>query len=248
MRALNIKEHKTNLTNILIDIYKDSLLGSVLGFKGGTAAMLFYDLPRFSVDLDFDLLQKCDENSSELDKIVENMTNLLSRKYTIKDQSRKYNTLFWLVSYGKFLANIKVEISTRDVTLNHYNLKPFYGVNIKVMDIGDMISHKMIALMDRKIVANRDLFDVHYFLSSSYVNTINYNIVKDRTGKEVLDFYKDLYNFVENLDSSTILNGLGEVLDESQKDWAKAKLKIELLGLIERQIDINSNSKMYTRV
>jgi predicted nucleotidyltransferase component of viral defense system len=242
MRALNVKEHKTNLTNILIDIYKDSILGPVLGFKGGTAAMLFYDLPRFSVDLDFDLIADYKEDSEELESFVGNMTDLLSKKYMIKDQSVKYNTLFWLVSYGKGLANIKVEVSTRDTTLNHYSLKPFYGVSVKVMDVGDMIAHKLVALMDRNVRANRDLFDAHYFLSTSYVNEINYEIIKDRTDKDPVGFYKDLYNFVDNINTSTILSGLGEVLDRSQKDWAKAKLKKELLGLIERQIEVLDNS------
>ena len=242
MRALNIKEHKTNLTNILIEIYKDATLGSVLGFKGGTAAKLFYDLPRFSVDLDFDLIADYKEGSKELESFVGNMTDLLSKKYMLKDQSVKYNTLFWLVSYGKGLANIKVEVSTRDTSLNHYSLKPFYGVSVKVMDVGDMVAHKMIALMERNIMANRDLFDVHYFLSTSYVNEINYEIIKDRTGKDPIGFYKDLYNFVDNINSSTVLNGLGEVLDRSQKDWMKAKLKTELLGLIERQIEVLDNN------
>jgi predicted nucleotidyltransferase component of viral defense system len=238
MKALDIKEHKINLTNILIDIYKDTLLGSVLGFKGGTAAALFYNLPRFSVDLDFDLIADYKEGSKEMKDFVNNMSNLLSKKYSIKDQSIKYNTLFWLVSYGKGLANIKIEVSTRDTSLNHYTLKSLYGVNVKVMDIGDMIAHKMIALMDRKILANRDLFDVHYFLSTSYANDINYEIIKNRTGKDPVEFYKELYEFVSNVDNSTILNGLGEVLDKGQKDWVKAKLKEELLGLIERQIDM----------
>jgi predicted nucleotidyltransferase component of viral defense system len=242
MKALNIKEHKTNLTNILIDIYKVSILGPVLGFKGGTAAMLFYELPRFSVDLDFDLIADYKEGSKELENFLNNMTDLLSKKYTIKDRSVKYNTLFWLVSYGEGLANIKVEVSTRGTTLNHYSLRPFYGVNIKVMDIGDMIAHKMVALMERNIMANRDLFDAHYFLSTSYVNEINYEIIKDRTDKDPVDFYKDLYKFVDNINPSTILSGLGEVLNQSQKDWVKAKLKKELLGLIKRQIEVLDNS------
>jgi predicted nucleotidyltransferase component of viral defense system len=241
MRALNIKEHKTNLTNILIDIYKDSTLGPVLGFKGGTAGMLFYNLPRFSVDLDFDLIPSYKEGSKELESFVGNMTDLLSKKYTIKDQSVKYNTLFWLVSYGEGLANIKIEVSTRDVSLNHYSLKPFYGVSVKVIDVGDMVAHKMVALMERNITANRDLFDTHYFLSTSYVNEINYEIIKDRTGKDPVDFYRDLYEFVNNINPSTILNGLGEILDRSQKDWVKAKLKTELLGLIKRQIEVFSS-------
>jgi predicted nucleotidyltransferase component of viral defense system len=31
-------------------------IASSLGFKGGTALMFFYDLPRFSIDPDFNLL------------------------------------------------------------------------------------------------------------------------------------------------------------------------------------------------
>ncbi len=241
MKALDIKKHKTNLINILIDIYKDSTVGPVLGFKGGSAAMLFYCLERLSVDLDFDLIADYKKDSKELESFISHMTNLLSKKYTIKDQSEKYNTLFWLVSYGEGLTNIKVEVSTRDTTFNHYSLKPFYGVSVKVMDVGDMIAHKMVALMNRNVMANRDLFDVHYFLSSTYVNEINYEIIKDRTGKDPVNFYKDLYKFVDNINSSTILNGLGEILDRSQKDWMKAKLKEELLGLIERQIEVLSS-------
>lgn len=50
--------HRTVLLQILKDIYTDSSLGPILGFKGGTAANLFYGLGRFSVDLDFDLLEQ----------------------------------------------------------------------------------------------------------------------------------------------------------------------------------------------
>jgi len=94
---MDITKHKLNLTNILLDIYKDSLLSKSLGFKGGTAALLFYNLPRFSVDLDFDYVGE----KNEIKLVTERMGDLLGGKYEIKDQSTKYNTLFWLVSYQK---------------------------------------------------------------------------------------------------------------------------------------------------
>jgi predicted nucleotidyltransferase component of viral defense system len=53
---VDINKHKFFLFQILKDIYEDRELAVVLGFKGGTALMFFYDLPRFSVDLDFNLL------------------------------------------------------------------------------------------------------------------------------------------------------------------------------------------------
>lgn len=238
MKALQITKHKTNLTNILMDIYKDSLLGPVLGFKGGTAAMLFYNLPRFSTDLDFDLTAKYKKDSEELKKIVERMTKVLSTKYDIQDQSEKYNTLFWLVSYGFGLAKIKIEVSTRDIPHNHYELKSLYGVKIKTLQIKDMVAHKMVAIIDRKSLANRDLFDVHYFLSTPYATEINYDVIRHRTGKNPQDFYKDLYYFLGKIDPKSVLSGLGEVLSKSQKDWAKTKLIEELRGLVERQMEI----------
>ena len=55
---LDIATHKTVLFQILKDIYADTTLSPFLGFKGGTAALMFYGLNRFSVDLDFDLLDE----------------------------------------------------------------------------------------------------------------------------------------------------------------------------------------------
>ena len=60
--VLNISTHKTILFQILKDIYSDTLISPFLGFKGGTAALLFYKLGRFSVDLDFDLLGESKED------------------------------------------------------------------------------------------------------------------------------------------------------------------------------------------
>ncbi len=55
---VDISKHKFLLVRILKDIYSDVAISSYLGFKGGTALMLFYGLPRFSVDLDFNIIKK----------------------------------------------------------------------------------------------------------------------------------------------------------------------------------------------
>jgi len=238
MKALESAIHKIHLTNILLDIYKDDVLSPVLGFKGGTAALFFYHLPRFSVDLNFDLITPYQKDSLQIQKIIDRITNMVSQKYTILDQSKKYNTLFWLASYGTGLSHIKIEVSTRDVSDNHYNFIPFYGATICVMDIGDMIAHKLVAVMDRKHPANRDLFDIHYFLSSPVATETNYAIITAKTGKSPKEFYKTLLNFVRNVNPNQILSGLGELLSESQKKRIKIKLLIELQGLIQRQIDM----------
>lgn len=239
MKALQIRKHKTNLTNLLLDIYKDGNLGSLLGFKGGTAAMLFYDLPRFSTDLDFDLVLDLDQDSSEYKYLLENISDILSSRGEIKDHSYKYNTLFWLFDYGSGYTNIKVEISTRDNSYNKYQIKELYGIRVRTIEVGGMIAHKLVAIQERPVLANRDLFDAHYFLNSKYVTSIDNNVIKIRTGLSPKDFYISLLLFINTVKPDSILSGLGEVLGDGQKDWAKAKLIEELKSSIKLMIDIS---------
>ncbi|MDD4026900.1 MAG: hypothetical protein PHO75_01760 [Candidatus Shapirobacteria bacterium] len=75
-------------------------------------------------------------------------------------------------------------------------------------------------------------------MSSQYAGEINYKIIKHRTGKEAKEFYVFLLKFLDKINQKSVLAGLGEVLTDSQKDWAKAKLISELKGLVKRQIDL----------
>jgi len=59
---IDLNKHRFYLVRILKDIYSDIELANNLGFKGGTALMLFYDLPRISVDPDFNLIDSGNEN------------------------------------------------------------------------------------------------------------------------------------------------------------------------------------------
>ena len=70
--------HKLVMIKILKGLYSDLSLGSLLGFKGGTALYLLYNLPRFSVDLDFDLLDgtKRDLVFSKVSGIVSKFTKV----------------------------------------------------------------------------------------------------------------------------------------------------------------------------
>src|SRR5437016_12794374 len=110
--TLEIAMHKNILLHILKDIYSDQVIGSILGFKGCTAALLFYDLPRFSVDLDFDMLDDKQE-----DYIFEAVQKILEKYGTVKQARKKKFSLFFLLSYENKLHNaynIKVEINRRD--------------------------------------------------------------------------------------------------------------------------------------
>jgi predicted nucleotidyltransferase component of viral defense system len=225
------------MTQLLLDFYKDSRISPLLGFRGGTAAMMFYNLPRFSVDLDFDIMGDTSKRSINSALLFEHITKLLHRKYQVTDECMKCNTLFWLIRYELYLAQVKIEISTRNSNLNRYHPVLFYGVTVHLMDAQDMIVYKMIAVMTRNQLANRDLFDLHYFLQSPYATSIRYSLLEDLTKTSPKEYLIGLLKKITSIRSSSVLNGLGEILEPSQKIWVKKNLLSELENLVQLQID-----------
>lgn len=86
---LDINIYRTVLIRILKDLYSDLDIGPFLGFKGGTAAYLFYNLDRFSVDLDFDLV---DVDNQDL--VFEKVKNILKEYGELRDARKKRYTFF----------------------------------------------------------------------------------------------------------------------------------------------------------
>ena len=225
---LDIVAHKTILLQILKDIYGDLSIAPVLGFKGGTACFLFYDLPRFSVDLDFDVLEPSKE-----DIVFEKVRNLLGSYGRLQDAHKKRHTLFFVLSYEKGERTIKVEISRRDFG-SAYEIKNYLGISMLVMRKEDIFAHKLVALLERKQTANRDLYDVWFFLKSRW--EINKRIVEQRTQMAFKAYLKKCVALVEKIDANRILAGLGDPLDNDQKRLAKRQLKEDLLFLLRLKL------------
>ncbi len=237
MITLNIPTHRIVMTTILLDFFKESSVSPFIAFKGGTAAMLFYNLPRFSVDLDFDYLQSSTTGSANKKYLFDSISKILHNKYRVTDECKKFNTLFWVVSYRENLTQVKIEISTSDNLLNHYHSVQFYGVSMQIMNAEDMIVYKMIAIMTRNQMANRDLFDLHYFLQSPYASDINYSLLEALTKKPAKEYLLELMKKLSKVKPSNLLNGLGEVLNANQKKWVKKELLHELHNLLQLQVD-----------
>ena len=228
--AINLNTHKQVLMNILKFVYSSSMTKTTLGFKGGTAAMLFYDLPRMSVDLDFDLLidaskEKGSANTQE-DQIFEYLKKELSVFGEVKQSFKKRFTLFYLINYKTGFWNIKVEISRRE-SISSYETKNYLGVPVLVMKKEDMVANKCLALVTRNKPAARDFFDVWFFLKEHW--GINFNIIAQKTNQTPKEFFTRAISLVEDQKSSFFLNGLGELVDTSQKQWIKNSLKDELI-------------------
>lgn len=230
--SLNPVKHKNVLIQILKDIYADSTIAPHLGFKGGTAALLFYGLDRFSVDLDFDLL-----SASQEDYVFEQVRGILSKYGTIKDAQKKRFNLLFLLSYDNKKTgdqNIKVEINRRSFG-SKYQTKAYLGISMKVMVKEDMTAHKFCALPERLSRTSRDIYDVYFFLRHDW--PINKEIITSRTGLAYKDFLQKCLDSLAKVPSRNILSGMGELLSAKQKDWARAKLLPETIFLLKLELE-----------
>ena len=227
---LNIPTHKTVLFQILKDVYSDTLIAPFLGFKGGTAAVMFYGLDRFSADLDFDLLDE-----SGQDTVFERIVKIVSTYGVLKESYKKRFSLFCLLSYEDQARNIKVEVNRRQFGSN-YELKTYLGVSMLVMTPEDMFAHKLMAMSERIGKTSRDIYDVWFFLQHRF--PINKEIVEARSGMSFNELIEKCISQLEKLNNRRILDGVGEFLTTSQKDWAKAKLRQETIALLTLRKEI----------
>ena len=230
--TLEITTHKNILIHILKDIYSDQVIGSMLGFKGGTAALLFYNLPRFSVDLDFDLL-----DSTQEDYVFEAIQKILEKYGMVKQSRKKRYSLFFLLSYenkSHNAYNIKVEINRRDFG-SQYTVLSYLGIAVKVMIRQDTVAHKLVAMFERLGSTNRDIFDVWFFLKNNW--PINEKIVERRTNLTFQEFLRKCIAGLESTNDKGILSGLGELLDQQQKIWAKKHLRTDTILLLKMKFE-----------
>jgi predicted nucleotidyltransferase component of viral defense system len=225
---LDISTHKTILFQILKDIYSDTRIAPFLGFKGGTAALLFYGLDRFSVDLDFDLL---DEDQEEI--VFEQVTNIVEKYGTIREANRKRFGIFYVLSYGDKARHIKVEINRRQFG-SRYEIKTYLGVSMLVMIPEDVFAHKLVAMHERIGKTSRDIYDVWFFLRQRF--PINREIVQERSGMSFDAFLQTCIGQLEKMSNRKILDGVGELLMPSQKDWAKAKLREDTIAMLKLRL------------
>lgn len=226
---LNISTHKTILFQILRDLYADTTIAPFLGFKGGTAALMFYGLDRFSVDLDFDLL---DESREEI--VFAQVTNIIKKYGTIRESNRKRFGIFFVLSYEETARHVKVEINRRQFG-SRYEIKTYLGVSMLVMVPEDVFAHKLMAMHERMGKTSRDIYDVWFFLQQRF--PINREIIQERSGMAFDEFLRTCIHQLETPGNRRrILDGVGELLTPSQKDWAKTKLLEETISLLKLRL------------
>ena len=212
------------MTQVLKDIYTDAELAVCLGFKGGTALMFFYELPRFSVDLDFNLL-----NPEKNDVAYQKIRKIMMKYGKIHDETQKFYGNIVVLDYGIAERKLKIDISSRESSDN-YDIRNLLGINIKTMTLADMFSNKLCALLGRSSIANRDIFDIWFLLSRQ--TAVNKTIIEQKTGKSLSDYLQDCIDTIENLPDKSLLDGLGELVEREYKTFIRNKLRTEILTLL----------------
>ena len=218
---IDLNRHKFFLVKILKDIYTDIELANYLGFKGGTALMFFYDLPRFSVDLDFNLL-----DVKKGDIVYRKVRKILLKYGTIFDEAKKFYGPLIVLDYGFDERKLKVEISNR-LFDNRYEMKNLLGINMKVMVREDMFAHKLCALLDRNVITNRDIFDCWFFMQNK--TPVNKSIVESRMEMPLTDYLQKCIEYLESLSDKGLLQGMGELMDNKMKKNIQMKMRPEVI-------------------
>ncbi len=225
---IDLSLHRKILLGILKDIYQDRTLAPLLGFKGGTCLYFFHELPRFSTDLDFNLLQNSESFESQT------FQKILQKNISIKDFHEKKNTWFWLGSYTDSNRTVKIEISKRQFP-DKYEIKDFYGIAVQCLEKSCLFAHKLCAVQDRKMLAMRDLFDVHFMFTKNF--PIAHNIIELRTGLKTPEYFQKLGDYIpKHITKRGVLDGLGDVLNPEQKKWAQDHLLKELLFYLKSYV------------
>ncbi len=234
---LNKEKHQLLMGRILKDIYTDASIAPLLGFKGGTCAYFFYGLPRFSVDLDFDLILS-DKISQEA--VFKKVKKILEKYGVVKNSRIKRFTVFMLLSYGDEDHNIKVEISIRNLPMDiasRYELKEYLGILMLAAKKNYLFAGKLAALPLRSETAMRDVYDIYYFAKNNW--DIDKEAVHAITGKKFKEHIFDCVKTVESIKENKILQGLGELISGKEKTWVKRNLKNEALFLLKNFQTLN---------
>lgn len=233
---LNKEKHQLYMGQILKDIYTDISIASLLGFKGGTCSYFFYGLTRFSVDLDFDLLDVREEYHT---RVFERMQEIVRAYGTLKDCYIKKNTIFLLLSYGEEDHNIKIEISTRNQPFSFrdmYELTEYLGISMLVAKKEYLFAGKLAALTLRTDVAMRDVYDINFFAKNHW--DIAQGVVEALTKNTLKEQLTNCIAVIENIKDNEVLRGLGELLDEKEKAWVRGVLRGEVIFLLKNYISI----------
>jgi len=200
MKHLTIKNgEKDYLLELLLYILSDDRRSLI--FKGGTALYKFYNLNRFSEDLDFDVVGKRFDIDKMIKKIIRNL-EVTGMQRTIFEKTEFVNEInIRFVVRGPLydgsknsMSRVTLNISKRERPLSHIKrlLITTYpeipSFELSVLDVEEIAAEKIRCILTRE--KPRDIYDL-WFLSRKNI-TVNISLVNKK-----LKIYRLTFNSKE---------------------------------------------------
>jgi predicted nucleotidyltransferase component of viral defense system len=229
--------HKSYLHRLLMEIVDQPLMAQRLAFKGGSCAAMLGYLDRFSVDLDFDVLEGADE--TELRKIFRQVFEQLGFSVTLEFDKVLFFQLRYPSSPGK-RNTLRVGASNIRVASNQYKVQYFPEIDrlINSQTIETMFANKLVAVMDRyaqhQTIAGRDIYDIHHFFVQGYA--YDGAVIRERTGMEPKEYFGNLIDFIREHVTQTIINeDLNSLMPNRQFQQVRKILIPETLSILAQE-------------
>lgn len=217
--------------NTIIEIVQalaKSRAGSYIALKGGTALKFFYNLPRYSEDIDYDSLEKISPQ-----ELMEEIKTLIAKKrWETTGAAIKYHTIFMELRFAGPERNfrIKIEISTRKKVLNT-TIISLRGVPVLTLESPFLMTEKLITFIDRQ--AGRDIFDVWYILKNAY--PLDDAMITDAFG-DLANFYQTILSIIKQSDPKKNLRNTGKLLPLDLRNWIKTSFLADFEELVRTKM------------
>lgn len=224
--------------NVIIEVVQalaKSQAGAQIAFKGGTALRLFYDLPRFSEDVNYDFL--CGISVDKLLTIIKDVFK--KKKWEITDAAVKYHTVLSELRFSGPERNfhVKIEISTREKALDTTILS-LRGVAILTLEPSFLMTEKLLTFIERQ--AGRDIFDAWFILKNGY--PLKESMIAHTYGDE-LHLYQTILDRINAANPQKIYRDTGKLLGYDHRNWMKTGFLEDFKRLVGNKIESIQNKK-----
>lgn len=221
-------QYRENTIIEVVQALAKSRAGSQIVFKGGTALKLFYELPRYSEDIDYDSLPGV--SPQELMDIIKNLCK--KRRWEITDKALKYHTLLFELRFAGPERNFrfKIEISTREKELKTA-VMPLRGVPVLTLEPSFLMTEKLLTFFDRQ--AGRDIFDAWFILKNAY--PLDEARIERAFGDQA-SFYQAILAIIEKADPKKILRDTGKLLKEDYRNWIRTSFLFDFKRFVSSEL------------
>ena len=231
--------HKSYLNRLLIEIIDRPKLAHNLALKGGTCASMLGFLDRFSVDLDFDILDQAQEAGIRIE--LRQVFDDLGLSVINELAKGLFFHLRYPSSPGK-RSTMKISASNFRVTANLYLVQYLPEIDrlFTCQTIETMFANKLVAVKDRyqihRAIAGRDIYDIHSFFIHGYA--YHKPVIEERTGLTTKEYLAELIAFIREHVTQTIINeDLNTLLPYKKFQQIRKILIPETLTLIKTEHD-----------